>query len=277
MRQRVSYIALLAAQTAAGLAGGSPAGIAAQQSSTAHTPDPWTLLRDLEYARPAGRPLRLDLYLPADAGSGPWPVVLWFHGQPGRKYPTPARRLTGAGYAVASVEYRSNRAARFPAPILDAKAAVRWLRANASTHLLDPNRIAAWGESAGGYLAVLLATSAGVASLDSAEAGAPSSRIHAAVNYFGPGRRGAGSPLRYVSPDDAPVLIVHGSADRTVSPGRSELLHSALREAGVESTLEIVRGARHDFAQVHTPRVNTLVRAFLDRHLKAPDTDLPHP
>lgn len=118
---------------------------------------------------------------------------------------------------------------------------------------------------------MLLATSAGVPSLDSAEAGAASSRVQAAVNYFGPGRRGAASPLGYVSPDDAPVLTVHGSADRTVSPGRSERLDSALRAAGIESTLEIVRGARHDFTQVHTARVDTLVRAFLARHLKAGD------
>jgi acetyl esterase/lipase len=228
----------------------------------------WTLLRDLEYARPAGRPLRLDLYLPKEAAPRPWPVVVWFHGQPGRKYPTPARRLVRAGYAVASVEYRAGRVAPFPAQIRDAKAAVRWIRANASRHALDPDHIAAWGESAGGHLAVLLATSAGDSTLDSAEAGAPSSRVQAAVNYFGPGRRGAASSLRYISPDDAPVLIVHGSADRTVSPGRSELLDAALRSAGVESTLEIVRGARHDFAQVHTPRVDTLVRDFLHRHLR---------
>jgi acetyl esterase/lipase len=194
--------------------------------------------------------------------------VVWFHGQPGRKYPTPARRLVGSGYAIASVEYRSNRAARFPAQIRDAKAAVRWIRDNAAQYALDPDRIAAWGESAGGHLAVLLATTAGDPALDSAAAGATSSRIQAAVNYFGPGRRGAASPLRYITPDDAPVLSVHGGADRTVSSGRSELLDAALRSAGVESTLEIVRGARHDFAEVHTARVDTLVRNFLARHLR---------
>jgi acetyl esterase/lipase len=229
---------------------------------------PWTLHRDVEYTRAGGRPLRLDLYLPAAAGAGPWPVVLWFHGQPGRKYPSPARRLVTTGYAVVSVEYRSSRVARFPAQVRDAKAAVRWLRDNAAKYSLDPERIAAWGESAGGYLAVLLATSAGDPFLDSADAGAPSSRVQAAVDYFGPGRRGVASPLQYVSADDAPVFIAHGSADRTVSPGRSELLHAALRSAGVESTLEIVRGARHDFAAVHTPRVDSLLRAFLDRHLR---------
>jgi acetyl esterase/lipase len=179
-----------------------------------------------------------------------------------------------AGYAVASVEYRSNRAARFPAQIRDARAAVRWLRGNGAKYAVDTGHIAAWGESAGGHIAVLLATSAGDSALDSADAGAASSRIQAAVNYFGPGRRGTANPLRYVSADDAPVFIAHGAADRTVSPGRSELLHAALRSAGVESTLEIIPGAGHDFAQVHTPRVDSLLRAFLDRHL-GPETGAP--
>lgn len=272
MSRCVSRVALTVRTAAvAGLVAGSiPPRLGAQESSpaAAPAPSPWTLRRDLEYARPGGRPLTLDLYLPTAAGPGPWPVVVWFHGQPGRKYPTPARRLASAGFAVASVEYRPSRSAPFPAQICDAKAAVRWLRANASGHSLDSDRIAAWGESAGGYLAVLLATSVGVPALDSAEAGAPSSRVQAAVNYFGPGRRGAASPLGYLSPDDAPVLTVHGSADRTVSPGRSERLHAALQGAGIESTLEIVGGARHDFAQVHTQRVDSLVRAFLARHLR---------
>ncbi|HET8622729.1 MAG TPA: alpha/beta hydrolase [Gemmatimonadales bacterium] len=245
--------------------------LSASVASTAPAQSPWTLTPNLEYARIAGRSLRLDLYLPAASGPGPWPVVLWFHGQPGRRSPTPARQLVRCGYAVASVEYRSPRAARFPAQVLDGRAAVRWIRANAARLGLDADHIAAWGESAGGYLAVMLATSADVGTFDTAAGNAAQSdsgRIQAAVNYFGPGRRGAASPLRYVSAGDTPVLIVHGTADRTVSPGRSRQLHHALQAAGVESTLELVRGAGHDFRRVHTPRVDSLVRTFLDRYLR---------
>jgi len=233
----------------------SPASASAQQApARAPAQPPSTLHRDLEYGRVAGRRLLLDLYLPAATAAELHPIVLWFHGQPGRKYPTPARRLVHAGYAVASVEYRSSRTARFPAQLRDAQAALRWLRERSGEYSLDPKRIAVWGESAGGHLAALLATS-------------DSDSIQAAVIYFAPGRRGAASPLRYVSPGDAPALIVHGSADRTVSPGRSERLHAALRGAGVESTFELVRGAGHDFRQVHTPRTDSLVLAFLARHL----------
>jgi acetyl esterase/lipase len=230
-----------------------------------------TAIRNLEYARAGGRSLHLDLYLPSGPGLGLWPVVLWFHGQPGRKSPTPARRLTAAGFAVASVEYRATRSARFPAQLRDARAAVRWIRANAARFGLDPGRIAAWGESAGGYLAAMLATTAGVMALDSTAGAEPltdSSRIQAAVDYFGPGRRGVASPLRYISSEDSPVLIVHGTADRTVSFGRSRELLAALHAAGVEAALEPVRGAGHDFRQVHTARVDSIVRTFLDRHLR---------
>ena len=216
---------------------------AQQASPPAPAQPPSTLHRDLEYGRVEGRRLLLDLYLPAATTAELHPIVLWFHGQPGRKYPTPARQLVHSGYAVASVEYRSSRTARFPAQLRDAQAALRWLRERSGEYSLDPKRIAVWGESAGGHLAALLATS-------------DSDSIQAAVIYFAPGRGGAASPLRYVSPGDAPALIVHGSADRTVSPGRSERLHAALRGAGVESTFELVQGAGHDFRQVHTPRTD---------------------
>jgi acetyl esterase/lipase len=231
------------------------ASAATQQVSTQPAPQPGLVLhRDLEYGHAGSRRLLLDLYLPLRPNSAARPVVLWFHGQPGRKYPTPARQLVGAGYAVASVEYRSPRTARFPAQLQDARAAVRWIREHGSEYALDRERIGVWGESAGGQLAALLATSR-------------DDSIQAAIIYFAPGGRGAASPLVYLSSDGAPAMIVHGSADRIVSPGRSERLHAALQKAGVESTLEIVRGAGHDFRQVHTPRIDSLVRAFLARHL----------
>jgi acetyl esterase/lipase len=101
---------------------------AQQASARAPAQPPSTLHRDLEYGRVAGRRLLLDLYLPTSPPAVLHPIVLWFHGQPGRKYPTPAPRLVHAGYAVASVEYRSSRTARFPAQLRDAQAALRWLR-----------------------------------------------------------------------------------------------------------------------------------------------------
>jgi acetyl esterase/lipase len=121
------------------------------------------------------------------------PVVVWIHGggwQSGtyNNPPPGLAPLLEAGFAVASVQYRLSGAAIFPAQIHDVKGAVRFLRAHADEYGLDPSRLAAWGGSAGGHLTSLLATSGGVAELEGTTGGNSefSSRLQAAVDYFGP-------------------------------------------------------------------------------------------
>lgn len=146
--------------------------------------------RDVAYAA-ASPSQRLDLYLPA--GEGPFPLVVWVHGgawRMGSKQLGPdavQRRVLDRGFALASVEYRLSDEAVFPAQIHDVKAAIRFLRANRERFRLDADRIAGWGDSAGGHLVALLGTSAGVAALEGSlgNAGA-SSRIQAVVDWYGP-------------------------------------------------------------------------------------------
>src|SRR5205823_8686811 len=110
----------------------------------------------------------LDLYRPPKA-EGPVPLVIWVHGggwQNGDKSRTPALDLLARGYAVASINYRLSQHAPFPAQIHDCKAAVRFLRAHAAEYRLDPDRVGAWGMSAGGHLVALLGTSDGVKELE---------------------------------------------------------------------------------------------------------------
>ena len=105
--------------------------------------------RDLVYKRVNGAVLALDLYRPQNV-SGLLPVIVCIHGGhfgAGRKERCPAVALVQDGYAVASIDYRLTSIAPFPAQIEDCKAAVRWLRANASSYHLDPNRIGVWGYS----------------------------------------------------------------------------------------------------------------------------------
>src|SRR5262245_62003488 len=95
--------------------------------------------RDLEYARVGEQALTLDLYRPAPMTT-PTPVVIWIHGRRGgddTKATTPAVALTTPGYAVASIDYRSAAATPINARVADAKAAVRWLRANAARFNID--------------------------------------------------------------------------------------------------------------------------------------------
>ena len=58
---------------------------------------------------------------------------------------------------MASIEYRLTPSVTFPANVEDVRTAVRWLKANAAAHALDPDRICLWGTSAGGHLAAVAA------------------------------------------------------------------------------------------------------------------------
>lgn len=147
---------------------------------------------DLAYAAlsPAQK---LDIYLPEE-GDGPFPVILAIHGgafmgcDKADMQVLPMLESLKSGYAVASINYRMSGEARFPALVQDAKAAVRWIRANAQTYGLDPNKIAAWGGSAGGYLATMLGTSAGIPELEDLSLGNPGQpcNVQAVVAWFGP-------------------------------------------------------------------------------------------
>ncbi|PYJ75570.1 MAG: hypothetical protein DME69_14775 [Verrucomicrobia bacterium] len=213
-------------------------------------------LRDLVYERVNGAVLTLDLYCPEKV-SGSLPVIVWIHTggwSKGRKERCPAVALVQDGYAVASIDYRLTSTAPFPAQIEDCKAAVRWLRANASTYHLDPDHIGVWGHSAGGHLAALLGTSGGVRELEgTGDNMSYSSRVQAVCDVAGPSdlvrlyqeasqSRGdksgkvmydvaalvggsaeknittatAASPIHYVSKDDPPFLIIHGENDATI-------------------------------------------------------------
>lgn len=134
---------------------------------------------DIEYANIIGfRPLRLDLYSPADRShSGPRPLVVWIHGGGWSRgdsrtsgafanFPAVLASLAARGFVVASVNYRLSGEARFPAAIQDVKAAIGFLRRNAARYSIDPDKILLWGGSAGGQLAALAAASCGHSSFE---------------------------------------------------------------------------------------------------------------
>jgi acetyl esterase/lipase len=263
-------------------------------------------LRNLEYATASGRPLLLDLYLPENA-PGKLPVVVWIHGGAwigGSKDGCPAVPMTARGYAVASISYRFSNVAPFPAQIHDCKAAIRWLRANAKQHNLDPDHIGVWGASAGGHLVAMLGTSGGVKELEGDEGNLDQpSRVQAVCDWFGPtdllqmaattadrkafppsgspdspesklvggpllenkDKAAKASPLTYVNKDCPPFLIMHGDKDALVPLSQSELLCEALKKAGADATLHVVKGAGHGFGG---PEINKMVNDFFDKHLK---------
>jgi acetyl esterase/lipase len=248
-------------------------------------------LKDIVYARVGGEKLELDLYLPAGAASGGVPLVIWIHGGGWRKgsragIADKAGPLLEAGFALASIDYRLTDAARFPAQIRDCLAAVRFLRANAAKYGLDPDRFGVWGASAGGHLAALVGTAAGVAEFDQGPNAGVSARVQAVCDWFGPAdlvklqaqmgakpgmdHQGAdspegklvggpldkepfrtraveASPVTYIDGSAPPFLIMHGDKDQLIPLAQSQGLHQALVAKGIDSTFETVEGAGHGF------------------------------
>lgn len=183
--------------------------------------------------------------------------------------------LADRGFAAASVSYRLAPRSKFPAQIQDARTAVRYLRTNADKLGIDPARIGAMGFSAGGHLASLLGTADDtVTAFDTDLYPGQSNRVACVVDFFGPSdlslygatpgvekvyfvpllggplaekpelyRRA--SPIDYVTKDDPPFLIVHGTADVIVPMIHSERLHDKLVKAGVKAELLAVKGKGH--------------------------------
>jgi acetyl esterase/lipase len=231
----------------------------------------FTLDRGLEYTQVDGRSLLLDVYTPhteyqtpGGQAETPLPVIVWIHGETGQfsgRYPTPVARMVGNGYVVASIDYRSSAEASPTQQLEDCRAAIRWLRTNAGKYNLDAERIGAWGISEGGRLAALLGTPAGLEQPD------PASRIQAVVDFSGTAGNKGLDPVSYATQDNAPIMIVHGDLDKVVPLRASQALDAALRKAGANSTLEVVKGAGHDFKQLHQGDSVEQVNNFLDQNL----------
>ncbi|MGE5599594.1 MAG: alpha/beta hydrolase fold domain-containing protein [Bacteroidota bacterium] len=236
------------------------------------------LIHGLVYARRGRSVLRADVYRPFEA-SAPCPGVLLVHGGGWRHFDRTAaggfaRLLATHGFLAATVDYRSSKKDPWPACLYDVKAAVRWLRAEAARFNMDPRRIGAVGDSAGGHLVALLGTAGPEAGLEG-EAGDPAgdSAVQAVVAYYGlfdltampeisrrvgpiagllgakyeerPELYRAASAISYVDRDDPPFLLVHGSSDRLVPAAQSQLMANALEAAGVPVRLLLVDRADH--------------------------------
>ena len=243
--------------------------------------------------------LTADIYVPQ--GDGPFPGVLVVHGGAWRSG-SPlqmghiSQRLAREGYVAVSIRYRLAPEYKFPAQIHDCKAAIRWMRTHAEEYKIDPERIGAWGYSAGAHLVALLATTDPSAGLEgpNVPADAPSTRVKAVVTggtpcdfrplpedaltmffLFGGSRRelpelyAQASPAAWVSSDDPPMFMYHGSADHLVPLRNAERMYALLKQAGVPCELRIIPEAGHVPAMFNSDAARAAVK-FLDEHLKAP-------
>lgn len=242
------------------------------------------------------------------------PGVVFIHGggwKGGRHYNVLGAWLAERGYVVASIGYRLNTEAKWPAQIEDCKLGVRWFRANAAKYGVDPNRIAAYGTSAGGHLAACVGVTADRPEFEGHGGWEGiSSKVQAVValnpptdltgdwlaskppprwveDLFGVSRESApdlwkqASPALHVHPGAPPFFLAHGEDDTHVPFTQGQKLHDALVASGVAVEWIPVKNGKHGFfVEPTTPELNidpsreTIMQrllAFLDRYLKEPE------
>jgi acetyl esterase/lipase len=249
---------------------------------------------DVVYRRTPDRVQRLDVYTPG-RGHGPaygYPALVAIHGGGWRggtknSYGREIARMARYGCVVVSVDYSLSRPGHpsWPDNLADVREAVRWVRTHASEYGIDPDRIAAFGSSAGGHLAALLGTNAG--------GDDPACRVQAVVDFYGPTDLVAlyrvpkavasldlffgqppqdapipyaeASPIHHVSPRSAPMLLIHGLADPLVPLAQSTDLAARLQAAGVPARLLVVADVGHSFGlEVDNLDLAPSIITFLD-------------
>jgi acetyl esterase/lipase len=229
--------------------------------------------------------LRLDVYRP-DSASGPRPAILLIHGGGWISFDKSLMKgmgqfLARSGYVAFSVDYRLLHGTenRWPAQLDDVQRAVRWIRANSAKYGVNPDRIGAFGHSAGAQLASLLGMEDTRDNSDPALASF-SSRVQAVVDYSGPtdfttehdpesvafltnflGTDFAkhpqvwqdASPAFHAAKSDAPFLIIHGTRDENVPLAQAQELYDKLKAAGADASFEKVEDG-HTFQNPESRR-----------------------
>lgn len=280
-----------------------------------------TVHEGITYADRETGEMKLDLYLPQCDDP---PLVVYVHGggwiaETRSNVPDPERYAAEWGCAVASVSYRlqeipqvvdgeemydpDNPTPRgtFPDHFVDVKAAIRWLRARADEYGYDAERVAAWGASAGGHLALLAGvvddvTDLGDAFADELEqtvAPGESGAVQAVVSWYGaadfalegdevdglipllmggprserPDRWAQASPVTHVTPESPPTLLMHGREDEVVDVEHSRRFFDALEAAGVDA----VSYELHDLNHVWVEHVEDIESERVAMDLLAAD------
>ncbi|WP_052639747.1 alpha/beta hydrolase [Zavarzinella formosa] len=279
---------------------GSP--ILAQGPKGPSIPDDVVFETGIEYANPEGQHLQLNMARPK-TGDGPFPAIVCIHGGGFRaghrdSYNNLIIKLAQNGYVAVTVSYRLAPKFQFPAAVNDTKAAVRWVRANASKYKIDPERIGTTGGSAGGHLAQFLAVTGEVKEFEGTGGNADqSSKVACVVNVYGPSdfTKSYGksvdahevlplflggnletarpmhirsSPLYWVTPNAAPTLCIHGTDDKYVAHEQAVWMVDKLKAANVPAELLTLEGAGHGFKGKDAETAEKALIAFFDSRLK---------
>ncbi|ARN76227.1 alpha/beta hydrolase [Oceanicoccus sagamiensis] len=257
------------------------------------------------YCQSGGREMMLDIYRPKAPSAAPLPVILWFHGGAWKMGNRQAIERIAAeqlerGFALVSVSYSLSDIAQWPSQCHEAKAALRYLRANASELGINADKIIAAGMSAGAHMACMLGVSADHQTLNG-ELGEhndqpntvqgvlalypPTDFLSVPEDYDGlldyyapdspvtellgesirtaPEKADLASPAKLANKDCPPTLLLHGDADPIVPIAQSELMHSALLNAGAQSEFIPVADYTHGDYRFNRDQPAEKISSFL--------------
>ncbi len=247
-----------------------------------------TTTENLVYAWVGNRQLHLDLFRPLDSSQTLHPAVLLLHGGGWRsgdkqmEWPM-AQHLAARGYVTATIEYRLSPEALYPAAVHDVKAAIRWVRKHAREYTIDPSRIALYGCSAGGQLAVLAGVTSGIPGFDGEEGDTTySTSVQAIVDidgildfthpaesgkdtgsappsagksWFGasfkerPDLWNEASPVNHVNKMTPPIVFINSSLGR-FHAGRDDMMDK-LQKLNISSEVHTIPNTPHTFWLFH--------------------------
>jgi len=259
--------------------------------------------KDVVYATVDGKQLALDLFLPAGVPSPG--LFVWVHGgawRSGTKEKIPPEFINN-GFAVASLDFRQSIEARFPAPIQDIKAAIRFLRAKSGEYGYQAERIVIGGNSSGGHLAALVGVTNGSAVLEGTIGDylRVSSDVQGIVDYYGasdlmtilsqstphglsvrqpalelllgalpeevPELARLASPVTHVDRTDPPLLLIHGDQDPQMPINQAHELEGKYQELNLDVYFDVVHGGAHGGEIFYTGEHLKRMWAFLHRIL----------
>ena len=264
--------------------------------------DTITIKSDISYSK-ADEKLCMDIALPTQT-SHPVPCIVVIHGgawMQGNKsmHTEDIKYFARQGYVSASIGYRLAPNYQFPVQVEDVKCAIRYLRANSKKFNIDPNHIGALGYSAGAHLSMMLGTLDKGDGLEGAgDWPNESSKVQAVVSFFGPTQLDAkdipqgsvplvstfiggsqtekpaayrqASPLTYVSPEDAPMLLFQGTTDPLVPYSQAIKMVTALTRNQIPGRVELLLNADHggNWGVEEFERTRNATTAFFKKHLK---------
>lgn len=229
---------------------------------------PGPVSTDVMYRRTGFRRHCLDVYQPfgASGQEDPSPVVFFLHGGSwihGDKITIRVvdrflHRMREAGYAVLAVNYTTSFLRGLRGPVDNVRAALSWVADNAQEYNLDPSRVGFYGVSAGGHLALVIASTGSpidpafvfaecapsdLEALRDGEAFENSAKLR----FFGRRALREFSPIRLMSDRLPPVLLFHGGNDTVVHVNQSVRYAEALRSAGVPVEFFLYPDGDHAF------------------------------